>query len=519
MKMTEEQVINFLSLISEEAPTQVEKTAEKAFAEKLKQRATPDFGVKTHYRSPRGVSNVRLRFKESEYDAGQMGDTEATKKILAKIAGDLKMSGDLPSDFAFSHVAPPSQETIGAVSGQFPTYIFTYKEAGEEKEFKIVNSTKAGKVTGFKEFTPNKVLSDSTLSQEYVDVQKVYDDIDKFIKEREGSLKIEYIKYLTKLSKDHAPSDIDLDEITNERVSVVGTVDNIDGLSNADKSTILTDFGEVFTGLVMGESGYLIGFPVESNIQIIDLRVKKKNDKTDIGIGVSVKKEGGARASFTGVIKRIKDLESQNPGLLDKFKGAELFEIMGDKDQSVTTHILTATSYIAEQFGGDFEKKWNKFTDFVEEHADKEKVEDIDWDNLSKSDDKKVEGAMFNALENLEEDNDKDEMLDIVNKFRSDLGIDKKLREYKKLPGRWGYLHYALRVALKDELNKDKELLDSIRSFLKKLAVKQCHLYRRSDGIDIDIATYGETKFNFDPGGSSSLMPKNQKMGFKVYPK
>ena len=205
--------------------------------------------------------------------------------------------------------------------------------------------------------------------------------------------------------------------------------------------------------------------------------------------------------------------------MLDKFKGTELFEIMGSKDQSVTTHILTATSYIANEFGGDFKNKWDKFTDFVEEHADEDQVEDLDWDDLTKSDDKKVEGAMLNALENLEEENDDKEMLDIINDFRADLGIKDKVRSYLRTrDARWGYLHYTLRVALKDELNKDEELLESIRSFLKKLAVKQFHLYRRSDGIAIDIATYGETKFSFQPGGSSSINPKNQKMGFSVKP-
>lgn len=511
MKMTESQVVKFLNLINEEADV-TEKQAEIAIADAIEPMATSDFGVKTHYKSPRGISNVRFRFKETEYDK-EFGDQEETRKLIIKVANSVK--NKLPKDFTFSHVAPPGQEQLGAASGQFPTYIFTY---ARDKEFKIVNSTKAGKVTGYKEFTPNKILSSSTLSREYSDVKYIYKDVNKFLEEKEGSLKIEYIKYLMDLAKNHTPK-INLSEIKNKKVSIVGIVDDMGGLSNADKSTILTDFGEVFTGLVLGEAGYLVGFPEGSNVQIIDLKAKKKNDETDIGVGVSVKKEAGARASFTGVIQRIKDLEKQSPGILDDFKGVELFEIMGAKDQSVTTHILTATSYIAEEFGGDFKKKWNVFTGFIEEHADQENVKGINWGNLKKSDDKKVESAMLNVLENLEKSNDNDEMLTIVNDFRSDLGIAKKLKDYKKLPGRWGYLHYALRVALKEELNKDKELLDSIRTFLKKLAIKQCHLYRRSDGIDIAIATYGETDFKFDTGGSSSLMPKNQKMSFKVSPK
>lgn len=519
MRMTENQVIRFLSLINEEAPSAIEKTAEKAFAEKLQPMNASSFQFKKHSKSGRGLSNIRLRFQDSVYGNAESGDPETVKKILSKIAGDLKMAGKLPSDFVFSHVAPPGQDALGSSSGEFPTYIFTYKEGGEEKEFKIVNSTKTGKTTGYKEYTPNQVLSPSTLAKEYSTVEDLYEDVDSFISTKEGSPKIEYIKYLTELAKKHSP-DIDLDEITNTRISVTGIVDDIESLSNADKSTILTDFGEVFTGLVIGESDYMINFPEGSNVQIIDLKVKKKGNKTDIGIGVSVKKEGGAKASFTGVIKRIKDLEAQDPGILDKFKGAELFEIMGSKDQSVTTHILSATKYIADEFGGDFKKKWEHFKDFVEEHADKDVVNELDWDDLVKSNDKKIEKAMLNALENLEEENDDDEMLDIINEFREDLGVKDKIKKYLRTrDGRWGYLHYTLRVALKDELNKDEELLDSIRSFLKKLAVKQFHLYRRSDGIAIDIATYGETKFEFQPGGSSSINPKNQKMGFKVSPK
>jgi hypothetical protein len=470
--------------------------------------AETSFGVKTTTgKAGRSTTDIRFRMKPEMYK-GKDIDEDAIKNILLSVIN--KVKSKLPTDFKFVKIAAPG-DMPDAASGTFPTFIFQFIANGKKAYFKIINSLRMGKTVGLKEFTPDKVLSKEIINTEYNKSKDFLEDINRFVKEQPPSSKIQFIKYLIKLATDKSP-DINLDEIsTFKDITVSGIKDNSD-LDDKDKNAILTDFGEIFVGLVLGENGYNVGFPQKSNFSIIDLRVKKAKDKTDIGIGVSVKKDAGARASITGIIQRIDDLEEQSPGVLKKFKGAKIFNLM---KLNTVIHIPALAAYIAKKSSGEFSEKWEYFKKFIKKYNPKSK---IDFDNLENSDTKEFIETLSKALGKMENlYPNKEKLLDKLNDFEIAMGKKRKAVEYKNIDTKWGYLLYPLRVAVINALNEDTILIGSIKKILAKLAIKQFHLYKRPDGIDISIVSYGTTEFSFSIGGSSAIEPWLHKISFKIH--
>jgi hypothetical protein len=470
---------------------------------------------------PSMLNDVRLWVKSDLYGDKEIGDRDTTKNILEEIIDKLRRQGKVPKDFKFSRVVEPKEDMSG--SGKFLTYLYTFKHKGEEIPFLIVNGLIVGKKVTLREFAPDKILSLDLRNKPYVEIDDVYEEVHEFIEKEAASPKTEYVSYLTRLAEDHSP-EIDLGEITTRKEVSVGVAkDPTEELDAYDKDQILKDFGEILSGLVLGENDYLVGFPEDPAEKIIDLRAKAEGEKTDIGIGISVKLKKGAAPSVPGVYKRIKDLEKQDPGVLDGFKAIGIFEIINEYSASSGT--IALASYLAGIPESNFSDNWNYFKKFVYKHADKEKFKKVDISAPPKTKnfggnakkEREVLSAIASVIDNFEEEYSDSQITEMVEEFRKKVGGKSKLEPYnRKRPGKkYGQLIYPLRTAVVDRLNNDKDLVESIRDMLTKLAVKQFHLYREKDKIDIKIVSYGATSFSFEPGGSGRD-PGKQKIRFKL---
>jgi hypothetical protein len=517
MKLTEETWEKFVSLIREQSDgdaslEKVKSEIRKELSKVLSPLSTSPIQAPHKPHEGRRKNDVRLWLKNDLYKNVPVGDPKTTRDILNKEIDKLKKQGKIPAGLEFVRIAGKGDEASG--SGRYPTFVYTFQHENKPEDFLIVNGVKPGRTVAIKEFTPNKILSPELLGKPYSEIDDVYEEVNSFVEEKGDSPKIRYISYLTDLASEHSP-EIDLDEITTREEITVGKLkDPVDDLDDYDKEEVLKDFGEIFTGLVLGESGYLVGFPAEATARIIDLRAKQGGDKTDIGIGVSVKLRAGASPSVPGIHDRISDLENQDPGVLDDFRATEIFEIINE--YHTVSYVLKLSSYLAGVPEADFSESWDHFKKFVEKWGDKEKLNKIDLDNPPKKNVKELKAALDSVLENLEEEYSDSQITEMIEEFRKKVDAMSKLEPYTRKRGsKHGQLVFPMQSAIVKQLNKDEDLVDSIKTMLSKLAVKQFHLYRKSDGVDIKIVSYGTTSFSFQTGGSAPS-PGQQKMRFKL---
>jgi len=463
----------------------------------------------------RGKDDLRINIDSSWYKTKkiQVNDINATKQLFIDIVN--KQKNNLPKDLKFLHVAEPGNFSEGAVSGSFFTYIFTFDG---NNRFSIINAGRIKQEVRQKEFTPNKVLSTNILINKYNKITEIENDVNKYITQS-ISPAIKYVKYLTDLALNYSPT-INLAKITSIKlINVVGLRDTINEVSNKDKSTILTDFGEVFVGLVLGQSNYLIGFPYDANETIIDLCAKKIKQNTDFGIGISVKKEDGGRPSIIGIISRIEDLESQQKGIIKDNIITDLFRIIKENSAIIQMPILAIK---LSKTSNELKEKWDYFKIFVQKHGDKNKIMAFDWNNIQLKDNKAFSTALLSVCENLEKKYNIDKVRYIMLKFSKDMGarghakVDKYNYKHKK---RWGFLFFPLKIAVINVLNEDKKLLDDINNFLKLLAIKQFHINVIDNGIRIKIVSFGSTGIKFSSGADSSITPGNSKLAFSLLKK
>lgn len=453
--------------------------------------------------------DLRINLKPDAYES-DVKDDKAAKNALVKIVGKLKSEGKIPKSFRFVRLAP--KDDPEGTSGTFATMIFEYDVNGEKQLFKMVNSLRVGRIVSGKALTPNKIFSKEVFEREYNTKEQLMDDLrSHYLRTEPESASKDYVKYLIELAKKKSPS-IDLDEIKTVKVEVIETDEPTD-LVEEDRNAALTDFGEAFVGLVLANNNYVVGFPKSSHEKLIDLKVKRAKDKTDIGIGVSVKKDWGAKASVGGLIERIDDLEKQSPGILKKFKGAKVFKIIKEAGTVIGIPLLGA--HLA-QMSDDFAEKWEHFKSFVTKYSGT----NLYYEGLkdTKAERIKLAEMLMKAMRNLEKKYpDQEEFLKRLNAYRKKMGQKKELTEYKKhIKTRWAQILYSLRIAIVNHLNEDDELREQIKSFLSKLAIKQIHLFRLRNGLEVDIVSFGATDFNFRGGGASGYEPTGNKISFSI---
>jgi len=465
----------------------------------------------------RKKNDIRLWIKKELYKDEVVGDPKFTRNILNKEIEELKLENKIPKDFEFVRIAGKNDEASG--SGRYLTFIYTFKHKDKDVEFLIVNGIKPGRTVRLKEFSPNKMLSLEIINNPYNKAEDIYEDIKNQLIKRRRKISIperRFIEYLIELVKNYSPS-IELSKITGIKIVFVGEFkDPVNNLDDYDKEEILKDFGEILVGLILGENAYLIGFPPEANARIIDLYVKKLKDKINTRIDVSVKLKAGAAPSIRGIYERINDLEKQVPGILKNFRATEIFKII--YEYHTISYPLKLASYLASLSNSNFSKTWSYFKNFIEEHADEKKLSKIDLDSPSKNGKgiKFLRVALDSVIGNLEKKYDDSKITEIIEDFRKRIKAMGKLEPYTRKRGsKHGQLVFPLQSAIVKKLNKDKDLIESIRVMLTNLSIKQFHLYRKSDGISMKIVSYGATSFSFQTGGSAPD-PGVSKMRFKL---